>query len=262
MNANPAVGNTVVGNPVALDSLRLIPPVVTPDQAVATGSDGPSGVPEEAVPAGPSPALSAGDDPGQAQASGASGGAAPPAPDMLAVDGPPTLRPSGASSESSRSGLVSGSGFRPDRSLPGVAGDSGRAASGPSNPAATPAARAPLAPIVQAAPAAGDTRGSGVLGDSRLAAAEPKSDRGTSGRGASGTSEAPAPAPVPIPDLPDQGSSPAAGAAGHGGASSGGALMALLAAFIFSSPGLAQWLRVGTERRPRLLRAGRHERPG
>ena len=38
--------------------------------------------------------------------------------------------------------------------------------------------------------------------------------------------------------------------------------MGLLAAFIFVAPGLTQWLRVGTERRPRLLRAGRRERPG
>ena len=62
--------------------------------------------------------------------------------------------------------------------------------------------------------------------------------------------------------FPDQGASLAAGAAGHGSGSTGGALMGLLAAFIFMTPGLTRWLRVGTRRRPRLLRAGRRERPG
>jgi hypothetical protein len=53
-----------------------------------------------------------------------------------------------------------------------------------------------------------------------------------------------------------------AGAAGNGSGSSGGVLMGLLAAFLFVAPGLTQWLRVGTEPRLRLLRAGRRERPG
>ena len=38
--------------------------------------------------------------------------------------------------------------------------------------------------------------------------------------------------------------------------------MALIAAFVFLSPGLTQRLRVGRGRLPRLLRAGRRERPG
>ena len=63
-------------------------------------------------------------------------------------------------------------------------------------------------------------------------------------------------------DFPSQDGNPAVGAAAHGGTSSGGGLMAVVAAFIFLSPGLTRWLRVGTERRPRLLRAGRRERPG
>ena len=69
-------------------------------------------------------------------------------------------------------------------------------------------------------------------------------------------------APLPILFFQDEGASPLAGAAAHGGASSSGGLMALVAGFIFLSPGLTRWLRVGTERRPRLLRAGRRERPG
>jgi hypothetical protein len=64
------------------------------------------------------------------------------------------------------------------------------------------------------------------------------------------------------PPPPAQGSLLASGAAGHGSGSSGGALDALLAAFLFITPVLAHWLWVGTERRPRLLRAGRRERPG
>jgi hypothetical protein len=68
--------------------------------------------------------------------------------------------------------------------------------------------------------------------------------------------------PRPIPQLPVPGSdSPSAGA-GHGGGPGGGTLMALLTIFVFIAPGLTQRLRVGTRRRPRLLRAGRLERPG
>jgi hypothetical protein len=66
----------------------------------------------------------------------------------------------------------------------------------------------------------------------------------------------------PILEFPDESANPAAGAAAHGGASSDGGLTAMVAAFIFLSLGLTRWLRVGTERRPRLLRAGRRERPG
>jgi hypothetical protein len=65
-----------------------------------------------------------------------------------------------------------------------------------------------------------------------------------------------------LPQLPDQGTSLGAGAAGSGGGSSGGGVMALIAGFVFLSPGLTRWLRVGRERFPRLLRAGRRERPG
>jgi len=67
----------------------------------------------------------------------------------------------------------------------------------------------------------------------------------------------------PIIEFSDEGAAnPPAGAGAHGGASSGGGLMAAVAAFLFLSPGLTRRLRVGTERRPRLLRAGRRERPG
>jgi len=69
-------------------------------------------------------------------------------------------------------------------------------------------------------------------------------------------------AQLPILVFQNESASPLAGAAAHGGASSGGGLMALVAGFIFLSPGLTRWLRVGAERRPRLLRAGRRERPG
>jgi hypothetical protein len=62
--------------------------------------------------------------------------------------------------------------------------------------------------------------------------------------------------------LPSESAVAAASAAAHGGGSSGGGLAALALAFMFLSPGLTRWLRVGTERRPRLLRAGRRERPG
>jgi hypothetical protein len=68
--------------------------------------------------------------------------------------------------------------------------------------------------------------------------------------------------PPSAPQLPGEGSSLAADAAGTGSGSHGGAVMGLLAAFFFIAPGLTQWLRVGTGRRPRLLRAGRRERPG
>ncbi len=68
--------------------------------------------------------------------------------------------------------------------------------------------------------------------------------------------------PVTVPQFPEQGSSLAGDAAGNGSGSHGGAVMGLLATFFFIAPGLTQWLRVGTERRSRLLRAGRHERPG
>jgi hypothetical protein len=66
----------------------------------------------------------------------------------------------------------------------------------------------------------------------------------------------------PILETPGQGGSLATGAAAHGGGSAGSGLIALVTPFIFLSPGPTQWLRVGTERRPRLLRAGRRERPG
>jgi hypothetical protein len=69
--------------------------------------------------------------------------------------------------------------------------------------------------------------------------------------------------PQPAPLFPDQGELLASGgAAGHGSGSAGGAPMALLAGFVFIAPVLAHWLWAGTERRPRLLRAGRRERPG
>ncbi len=76
---------------------------------------------------------------------------------------------------------------------------------------------------------------------------------------------APAPANEATPSILETssgGANPAAGAGAHGAGSAGGGLVALALAFIFLSPGLTQWLRVGTERRPRLLRAGRRERPG
>jgi hypothetical protein len=69
-------------------------------------------------------------------------------------------------------------------------------------------------------------------------------------------------APPPVPQLPDQVSGLGGGAAGSGGGSSGVGVMALVAAFVFLSPGLTRWLRVGRGRVPRLLRAGRRERPG
>jgi hypothetical protein len=65
-----------------------------------------------------------------------------------------------------------------------------------------------------------------------------------------------------LPRLPDQGTGLGAGAAGSGGGSSGSGVMALIAGFVFLSPGLTRWLRVGRGRLPRLLRAGRRERPG
>jgi len=68
--------------------------------------------------------------------------------------------------------------------------------------------------------------------------------------------------PAPFSQLPLEGAGLAAAAAGHGAGSVGGGLMAALAAFFFVSPFLARWLRVGTLRPPRLLRAGRRERPG
>ena len=49
---------------------------------------------------------------------------------------------------------------------------------------------------------------------------------------------------------------------GAGVNSGAGLLAAFLAAFLFVAPGLTHWLWDGTERRPRLLRAGRLERPG
>jgi hypothetical protein len=91
----------------------------------------------------------------------------------------------------------------------------------------------------------------------RLAAAPGSSERASSSHPPGGHEE-----PPTLPQLPDQGSNLAAGAAGHGSGSTGGALMGLLVAFIFMTPGLTRWLRVGTRRRPRLLRAGRRERPG
>ena len=68
--------------------------------------------------------------------------------------------------------------------------------------------------------------------------------------------------PPPVPQAPDPGLDAPGGAAGHGGAGGGGLLAAFFAAFLFVAPGLTHWLWAGTERRPRLLRAGRLERPG
>jgi len=70
------------------------------------------------------------------------------------------------------------------------------------------------------------------------------------------------PARAPIPQLPSQGTGILGGTPGSGGGSSGVGLMALIAAFVFLSPDLTRWLRVGRGLRPRLLRAGRRERPG
>ena len=91
----------------------------------------------------------------------------------------------------------------------------------------------------------------------RLGAVPGSSERASRSHPSGGHEE-----PPTLPQLPDQGSNLAAGAAGHGSGSTGGALMGLLVAFIFITPGLTRWLRVGTRRRPRLLRAGRRERPG
>jgi hypothetical protein len=68
--------------------------------------------------------------------------------------------------------------------------------------------------------------------------------------------------PPPLPQAPDPGADPPGGPPGHAGGTGGGMLVAVFAAFLFVAPGLTQWLWAGTERRPRLLRAGRLERPG
>jgi hypothetical protein len=68
--------------------------------------------------------------------------------------------------------------------------------------------------------------------------------------------------PPALPQSPDPGADAPGGSAGHAGGAGGGMLVAFLAAFFFVAPGLTQWLWAGTERRPRLLRAGRLERPG
>jgi hypothetical protein len=68
--------------------------------------------------------------------------------------------------------------------------------------------------------------------------------------------------PPPLPQVPDPGGDAPGGAAGHAGGTGGGMLVAFLAAFFFVAPGLTHWLWDGTEHRPRLLRAGRLERPG
>jgi hypothetical protein len=95
-------------------------------------------------------------------------------------------------------------------------------------------------------------RGDDRLGDAAAASPRP----------ASKLRQVEQPDAPPVPLFPEQGSTLAAGAAGHGSGSPGGVMMGLLAAFLFIAPGLTQWLRVGTVRRPRLLRAGRRERPG
>jgi hypothetical protein len=68
--------------------------------------------------------------------------------------------------------------------------------------------------------------------------------------------------PPPLPQAPDPGADAPGGSAGHAGGTGGGMLVTFLAAFLFVAPGLTHWLWAGTERRPRLLRAGRLERPG
>ena len=66
----------------------------------------------------------------------------------------------------------------------------------------------------------------------------------------------------PVPQLPGQGSDLASGAAGHGSSSPGGGFATALATFLFLLPALAHRLWGWGGRRPRLLRAGRLERPG
>jgi hypothetical protein len=66
----------------------------------------------------------------------------------------------------------------------------------------------------------------------------------------------------PVPQLPGQGSDAASGASGHGSTSPGGQFAMALATFVFLLPALFHRLWDWGERRLRLLRAGRLERPG
>jgi hypothetical protein len=264
------------GPPITVP-VMTVPAIPLPEVAAQAGSAasvGLGGFQLGAVPVDPGPSTAPGDAGAEAQA--ATPAASPPGdaandgtnrPESAAA--PATTVPDAAPSSSVTRSVTPAAEDAPAGSATGDAGQAdgatharGHAVKAPSDPATAPngvPATGP-APLAQTAPVAGDSAGSGVLGDSRIAAVGQQASRSSSRHGGSAANEAPA--PVPIPQLPDQGSSPAAGAAGHGGTSSGSAFMALLAAFIFTSPGLAQWLRVGTERRPRLLRAGRRERPG
>ncbi len=65
-----------------------------------------------------------------------------------------------------------------------------------------------------------------------------------------------------LPQLPGAPPGLSLGTAIHGASLSGGAFGMVLAILVFLTPVLTRWLRVGTERYPCLLRAGRLERPG
>jgi hypothetical protein len=68
---------------------------------------------------------------------------------------------------------------------------------------------------------------------------------------------------APVPDGPfGFASDLATGAAAHGSSSSLSGFALLLGALLITAPGLARWLRVEVETRPRAPRSGRLERPG
>jgi hypothetical protein len=147
------------------------------------------------------------------------------------IAGAPKSSIAGAPKPISRRGFRTGSAFAPPPPPPSITMGTGVGRSGPT--------LADLAPV------------------SRLQAG----DRSQSRRSAHHPVRRDAARPA-RPQLPDQGTGAGSGAAGSGGGSSGGGMMALVAAFLFLSPGLTRWLRVGRGRLPRLLRAGRLERPG